>query len=94
MDTKTASAILEHFKETTAISKWIRDRYVKKYGSRLRRGPIQKKLAKDLGFTLNPDYHERIKKAFTDLGIRHIKVNGKPYYGELQLKEEIENAVV
>ena len=87
MDTKTAEAILELYTERKAIELWVKERFVRKEKSRLRRGPIQKEMAKDLNLTINPDFYAKVKKVFESMNIRHIKVDGVGYYGELSYKE-------
>lgn len=89
MDTKTAEAILELYTEKRAIELWIKERFVRKEGSRLRRGPIQRQMASDLGLNINPDFYKKVQKAFTSMGVRHIKIDSIGHYGELAYKETV-----
>lgn len=89
MDRRTALLILRKFEENTKLERYIKTHWVLCPGSRLRRGVVLDQITRDLGLTVNIHLHQKIRKVMESMGVRHIKVDGKAYWGELAYRDSI-----
>lgn len=86
MDKKQAINILEEYTNTMAIQRSLLSHCKLDKDSRVRRGPLQKLIAKELNLTVNPTYYKLFNNITTHLNLTKITVQGISYYKGISLR--------
>lgn len=83
MDRTRALAILRKHREVNELKTFLITNFKYEKGTNLRRGVVLDAVTEEFGYTVNVHLHHKIRTIMESLGGRHIKIDGRAYWGDI-----------